>query len=586
VRVSALGEAVTHLPWLSPSASTLAALARPPSAEAWDQIRFDPGGVLLLLRQNAGTSTGATPSSFPISLQEPAVLEETVRILERREAGFVNWNQPGLRPIYQAGVMLARHAEFIARQTEGCHPESAWVAGLLAPFGWYAVCAVDPEKAVECLQNRDFPGDPAGVQKSIWGLDYSAIARRLSRRWRMPLWLAVMCGHLELPVQAAEKLGADPVLFQVLQLAVGLASNQNDSLRLVAGKPPEIVAGDLGLTGLQLQEIEQAIGEMRARPQADPVWQAPGEIRLLADLLLLAAANRRLAESPVMGNLEREIDHLHRALRDQYAGEEQRLRAAKLSSLAEFAAGAGHEINNPLAVISGQAQYLQNHEPDPSRQRSLQTIIDQTQRIHVILNELMYFARPPRLQRQALDMVSLVKEVTGSLMEFAASRRVQLTCAHPDHPISIDADKRQMHMAAGCLLRNAIEAAPAEGWARMRLEIICCDRLALVVEDNGPGPTPLQREHMFDPFFSGRQAGRGRGLGLPTAWRLIREHGGDVRFEELPQGLTRFIMTLPWDDRQLSAGEAPPDSNGPRAEVNGHQQDAVIGESGKLPILN
>ena len=61
----------------------------------------------------------------------------------------------------------------------------------------------------------------------------------------------------------------------------------------------------------------------------------------------------------------------------------------KLEALAEFAAGAAHEINNPLAVISGQAQYLLGHEAETVRQQSLQKIISQVQRIHLVLTELM-----------------------------------------------------------------------------------------------------------------------------------------------------------------------------------------------------
>ena len=53
----------------------------------------------------------------------------------------------------------------------------------------------------------------------------------------------------------------------------------------------------------------------------------------------------------------------------------------------------------------------------------------------------------------------------------------------------------------------------------------------------------MEREHLFDPFYSGRKAGRGRGLGLPTAWRLARQHGGDVRFAGAEP--TRFVLTLP-----------------------------------------
>ena len=69
--------------------------------------------------------------------------------------------------------------------------------------------------------------------------------------------------------------------------------------------------------------------------------------------------------------------------------------------------------------------------------------------------------------------------------------------------------------------------------------------IELIVENNGPGPEAHQREHMFDPFYSGREAGRGRGLGLSIAWRLARQLGGDVRFEEASAGPTRFVLSLP-----------------------------------------
>jgi signal transduction histidine kinase len=94
-------------------------------------------------------------------------------------------------------------------------------------------------------------------------------------------------------------------------------------------------------------------------------------------------------------------------------------------------------------------------------------------------------------------------------------------------------------------VRNAIEAAPADGWAGLRLDTTDQGRVELIVEDNGPGPAPNQREHMFDPFYSGRQAGRGHGLGLPIAWRLARQIGGDVRFDDVPNGPTRFVLSLP-----------------------------------------
>src|SRR5205814_10211909 len=90
-------------------------------------------------------------------------------------------------------------------------------------------------------------------------------------------------------------------------------------------------------------------------------WADPYRQPLLPDLLAVALERGRLRRAPLAARLERETESLHQALSEQVAGESARLREAKLSALAEFAAGAGHEINNPLAVISGQAQYLLRH---------------------------------------------------------------------------------------------------------------------------------------------------------------------------------------------------------------------------------
>jgi signal transduction histidine kinase len=250
-------------------------------------------------------------------------------------------------------------------------------------------------------------------------------------------------------------------------------------------------------------------------------------------------------DAAVVRTLEAEVDQLHRSLLEQRDGEECRLRARKLAALAEFAAGAGHEINNPLAVISGQAQYLLADESEPARQRSLQTIVQQAQRIHQILTDLMQFARPARPQKRAADVRMLARAVATGLHEVAALKQVQIEVEEPDEACVAECDPRQLQVALSCLLRNAIEAALADGWARLRVEAASADQLRLVVEDSGPGPAPTQVEHLFDPFYSGRAAGRGRGLGLPTAWRLAREQGGDVTFEPVPQGPSRFVLTLP-----------------------------------------
>jgi signal transduction histidine kinase len=451
-------------------------------------------------------------------------------------------------------LAYARTAERLAGITQRCDPHRAWVAGLLAPLGWLAVCAVDSAEAAACLTEASFPHDPVLVQQRRWGYDHAAIARRLARRWRLPDWLAVVVGHLGLPGEIAFAMGADPDVFQLVQLAVGLVQERNCELRLTVGMDLAANATALGVSLTDLREhakewdcpsVEHVNTGGKASGKHLARWTSPHGIPLLGDLLSMAAENLALRDSPTVEQLERERDQLHQALQKQRLGEADRLQALKLNALAEFAAGAAHEINNPLAVISGQAQYLLGREAEPDRQKALQTINGQAHRIHQLLNELMQFARPPTPRKQAVDLRGLLREVALSLSDLAAQRQIELLCPDPDPTLSLQADMRLLRSALECLLRNAIEAAPPGGWAGIRLALSRPDALEFVVEDNGAGPAPSQRDHLFDPFYSGRLAGRGRGFGLPTAWRLAREHGGDVRFDRPAEGPTRFILSLP-----------------------------------------
>jgi two-component system NtrC family sensor kinase len=543
VRPTALGDAISQLPWLCPCAASLAALARTPLA--WSDVRADPGVALLFVRHTSEAPSASGPFSLPPLFEEASVLESAIRQLDQAPAGFIDWGQPGLGSIYQACLTYARFGQRIAKITGKCHPDHAWVAGLLAPLGWLAVCATDPNRAAACLADPEFKSDSARTQERHWGTDQAALARRLARRWRLPGWLAAVAGHLALPVETAVTLGAEPDLFTNAQLTAALLQEHDTLLGLTLAVPPNELAAHLGLSEMDREALREEARVAVKQADASPSMSSPYGIPLLRDLLTLAVDNRLIRNTSLARQLEIDVDSLHRALEEQRAGEAERLMARKLCALAEFAAGAGHEINNPLAVISGQAQYLLGHEADPNRQRSLHKIIGQAHRINQILRDLMQFARPTPPRLETVYLPGLVREVAGSLGDLAAERHVRLICTDPEPTPALSADSAHLRTALTCLVRNAIEAAPADGWAAIRVDVSAPQQIDVVVEDNGPGlPAPL-REHLFDPFYSGREAGRGRGLGLSTAWRLVKIHGGDLRFVHLPHGPTRFVMSLP-----------------------------------------
>src|SRR5205823_2376011 len=161
------------------------------------------------------------------------------------------------------------------------------------------------------------------------------------------------------------------------------------------------------------------------------------------------------------------------------------------------------EETSPTALLEGLKGKLS---------RPLQTIVGQTQRIHSVLTDLMHFARPPAPHKQFVPAAAILHEVSESLQETARQKQVRLLCADPPLHWGLHVDTAQIRMALGGMLRNAIEAAPPEGWASVRVEN-GDGTLKLIVEDNGPGPAAASVCHLFDPFYSGRSAGRGRGFG-------------------------------------------------------------------------
>jgi two-component system, NtrC family, sensor kinase len=541
-----LADAACELPWLAPCAGSLVALTRQPSGSLWASVRGDPGLVLLLLRQPNHIGHPTTSAFFPSLLRDPSVLQLALDCLGHTEIAFVDWRSLRLQPIYRAALAYAHAAEAIAQQTGRCDVDHAWVGGLLAPLGWLAA-ATQSDCAFADNNSRTKAQTSENSYSTPCEFDASAVGRRLATRWQLPLWLSPVVGHLGLPLSVARELGANADHFLVVQLAVDLAEEAGCGKLLEVGTAREELIKALDLKPAAVGAIVDSLKESFPSFKPPNEWDSPASVDLLADVLRLALENRRQAPCAERDRLHAEVDALHGAVHGQRGAQERRVKDLKLRAMAELAAGAGHEINNPLAVISGQAQYLLVGEAEPARRKALQTIIGQTQRIHQTLTQLMQFARPPAPKKQPVDLGGLVSEVVGSLQSLADERQVRLSASELSSALTLLVDPGQIRTALAGMLRNAVEAAPPSGWASLRVEREPLGSVALVVEDSGPGPSAADCEHLFDPFYSGRKAGRGRGLGLPVAWQLARQHGGDVHLDESGNGTTRFVLTLPPD---------------------------------------
>lgn len=216
------------------------------------------------------------------------------------------------------------------------------------------------------------------------------------------------------------------------------------------------------------------------------------------------------------------------------------IREAKRTALKQFAYGLSHEINNPLANISTRAQTLIRDEPDAARRQSLQRIVDQAMRAHEMTADLMFYAHPPNPRKTSFDLCDVLRAVIKQSAEMVDGRAIELVIAGSARPLVVEADRGMMTEAVRSLVRNAIEAIGCDG----RVVVDCRSEsdpgrgpiAVITVCDSGPGLSDAAVEHAFDPYFSGREAGRGLGVGLCRVERIATLHDGDASLGSGPAG--------------------------------------------------
>ncbi len=242
--------------------------------------------------------------------------------------------------------------------------------------------------------------------------------------------------------------------------------------------------------------------------------------------------------------LNQELVDLHRRLQTAQA---DLLRQRSLSMIAEMAAGAAHELHNPLAVISGRAQLELERSEDPELTRVLQVIVEQTQRASQIVMDLMAFARPEPPSSDELKLVGFLDRIAQQRREAAGLRSEQLTIRLADSTVTVAVDPAHLTEILHALLNNALEACPRET-ARVHINSpsrSSDEKVRIVVADNGVGMSRRVLEHAADPFYSSRPAGRGRGMGLTRAHRLVEINGGRLWIESEVDRGTSVSIELP-----------------------------------------
>ena len=230
--------------------------------------------------------------------------------------------------------------------------------------------------------------------------------------------------------------------------------------------------------------------------------------------------------------------------------ERERLRD-RLAAVGEMAAVIAHEVKNPLAGIEVMAGLLRRKIPDaPDAQMVLTDIISEAKMANAIVQEVLDFVRPIRLQ---VDHTAVTDAVQGAI-QLADSKgkrgNVDVSVAISDGLPHINADQHQITQVFTNLLMNAYEAMGGKGRVTISAEMLRIEdgsdgRDAVLVEfaDNGPGIPPDVADKVFDPFFTTKA--QGSGLGLAIVRKIVDAHDGRIDLRTTPGQGTTIRVTLP-----------------------------------------
>ena len=226
------------------------------------------------------------------------------------------------------------------------------------------------------------------------------------------------------------------------------------------------------------------------------------------------------------------------------------LQSEKLAAIGTLAAGVAHEINNPMTVISANAQILREEIPsDHAYYSSIQLIDRAAERASKVVRNLLNVSRsedfefvPTDLNASLRDAISLVGP------QFTKAQTEVIVALDPDLPPILASPDNLQVVWLNLLLnaRDAILESKAEGRVRV-VSRRSADWAVVEISDNGRGMPPEQLRHVFEPFFTTKQPGKGTGLGLFTCYRTVTRHRGEIKLESQPEHGTTFQLLLPID---------------------------------------
>jgi len=252
--------------------------------------------------------------------------------------------------------------------------------------------------------------------------------------------------------------------------------------------------------------------------------------------------------------------------------EAQFVQSQKMQAIGQLAGGVAHDFNNLLTAISGHCDLLMlRHDKADPDYADLDQISQNANRAASLVGQLLAFSRKQTLKPRVIDLRDTLSDLTH-LLNRLVGEKVVLTLMHDPDLLPIRADKRQLEQVIMNLVVNARDAMPGGGEIRIETENLRLtedlrrdrasvprgDYVVVKVTDEGTGIAPDKLNKIFEPFYTTKRTGEGTGLGLSTAYGIVKQTGGYIFCDSVLGSGTCFTIFLPAHDHPL---EAEPDND-------------------------
>lgn len=248
------------------------------------------------------------------------------------------------------------------------------------------------------------------------------------------------------------------------------------------------------------------------------------------------------------------------------------LRSERLAAVGELAAGVAHEIRNPLTSIKLLLQHAVRQATGPRLDEAkINLILEEIDRMELIIQGLLDFSRPPRLNRVRHDLRETLKRALNLVEARAHQQNIEIITQAGDIPLTVDGDTEKLHQVLVNLLINAIEEMEAGGRLTIDARLIAGSEsllkedspldsrhtqgnlIQVVIRDTGNGIPVNVMPRLFEPFATTKE--RGTGLGLAVSRRIVQEHSGRIGACNHPDGGAEFQLEIPAADQSTGQPE-------------------------------